>query len=49
VIKVNNETVVDYVDEKNTYQKGYLAFQQHDPLSLVQYKNVMVKPLPASK
>lgn len=46
VIKVNNETVVDFVDEKNTFKKGYLAFQQHDPLSLVQYKNIMVKPLP---
>lgn len=49
IIKINNETVVDYVDEKNTHTKGYLAFQQHDPWSQVQYKNIMVKPLPAKK
>ena len=46
VIKVNGKTVVDYVDEKNTHTKGYFAFQQHDPGSRVQIKNVMVKELP---
>lgn len=46
VIKVNGKTVVDYVDEKNTHMKGYFAFQQHDPLSKVDIKNILVKPLP---
>lgn len=46
VIKVNDEAVVDYVDEKNTYTKGYVALQQHDPGSVVHYRNLMVKPLP---
>jgi len=46
VIKVNGKTVVDFVDEKKTHMKGYFAFQQHDPGSKVQIKNVMVKPLP---
>lgn len=46
VIKVNNEIAVDYTDAKNTYQKGYVALQQHDPGSVVHYKNLMVKPLP---
>ncbi len=45
VIKVNDKTVVDYVDEKDTFKKGYLALQQHDPKSTVWYKNLQVKPL----
>ena len=49
VIKVNGKTVVDYVDNKNTFQKGYLALQQHDPGSVVQYKNLMFKPLKPAK
>jgi hypothetical protein len=44
-IKVNGKTVVDYVDEKNTYKKGYVALQQHDPGSEVAYRNLMIKPL----
>lgn len=47
VIKVNGKTVVDYVDEKNTYTKGYLALQQHDPGSTVWYRNLMFRKLPA--
>ena len=46
IIKVNDKVVVDYVDERNTYQKGYLALQQHDPGSVVQYRNLMMKRLP---
>ena len=49
VIKVNGKTVVDFVDEKNTYQKGYLALQQHNPGSVVQFRNLMMRPLPAAK
>ncbi len=45
VIKVNDKTVVDFVDEKNSFTNGYLALQQHDPNSTVWYKNLMVKPL----
>lgn len=47
VIQVNGKTVVDFVDEKKTYEKGHLAFQQHDPKSVVYYRNVMVKDLAA--
>ncbi len=46
IIKVNEEVVVDFTDEKNTHAKGYVALQQHDPGSVVHYKNLMVKPLP---
>jgi hypothetical protein len=45
IIKINNQIVVDC---KNTrYAAGYLALQQHDPGSVVQYRNVMVKRLSA--
>ncbi len=49
IIKVNGKTVVDFVDEKNTYTKGYLALQQHNPGSVVEYRNLMMRPLPATK
>src|SRR5437588_475896 len=38
IIKVNDKTVVDFTDEKETYKRGYLALQQHDPKSVVYYK-----------
>jgi len=47
IIKVNGKTVVDYVDDKNTYKKGYFAFQQHDPGSHVSIRKVEVMELPA--
>ena len=47
VIKVNDKTVTDYTDEKNTYTKGYLALQQHNKGSVVQYRKLMFRPLPA--
>lgn len=49
VIKVNDKVTVDYVDEKNTYTKGYLALQQHDPKSVVWYKDLYYRRLPSSK
>lgn len=45
VIKVNGKVVVDYHDYKNTYTKGYLALQQHDPGSQVKYKDLMYRKL----
>lgn len=47
IIKVNDKVVVDYVDEKNRFQKGSLALQQHDPGSVVHYRNLMMRELPA--
>lgn len=49
IIKVNDKIVVDFVDTKNSYTVGHLALQQHDPGSVVEYRNVMVKPLPADE
>lgn len=47
IIKVNDKVITDFVDEKNTFTKGYLALQQHDPNSTVFYKNLMFRKLPA--
>jgi hypothetical protein len=46
VIKINGKVVTDYVDQKNTYTKGYLALQQHNLGSIVQFRNLMMRPLP---
>ncbi|MEO8428520.1 MAG: DUF1080 domain-containing protein [Verrucomicrobiota bacterium] len=46
IIKVNDKIVTDYVDDKKTYISGHLALQQHNQGSVVQYRNVVVKPLP---
>lgn len=45
IIKVNGKTVVDYVDEKNTYTNGYFALQQHNKGSVVMFKNLQMKPI----
>jgi hypothetical protein len=45
VITVNDKVVTDYIDLKNTYTKGYLALQQHNKGSVVQYRNLMMRPL----
>jgi hypothetical protein len=50
IIKVNDKVIVDFVDEKKTYMKGYLALQQHDPGSTVYFRNLMFRKLaPAAK
>ena len=46
VIKVNGQVISDYTDTKNTFTKGYLALQQHDPGSLVYFKNLTFRKLP---
>jgi hypothetical protein len=49
IIKVNGKTTVDFIDKKNTYKKGHFALQQHDPGTVVQFRKIEVKELPASK
>jgi hypothetical protein len=46
IIKVNVETTVDFVDEKNTYTEGHFALQQHDPGTVVQFRKIEVMELP---
>ncbi len=45
-IFVNDKKTVDFVDENNTYTSGFLALQQHNAGSVVEYKNLMMKMLP---
>jgi hypothetical protein len=49
IIKVNGKVTVDYVDEKRLHMKGYLALQQHNKGSVVEYRNLMFRKLPAKK
>ena len=43
IIKVNDKVTVDTKD--SAYAKGYIALQQHDPGSVVQYKDLMFRPI----
>jgi hypothetical protein len=45
IIKVNDKAVVDTIESTNRYNKGYCALQQHNKGSVVQYRNLMFKPL----
>ncbi|PNE23867.1 hypothetical protein BHU16_10360, partial [Tannerella sp. oral taxon 808] len=45
IIKVNGQTVVDYIDKDNTWKRGYLALQVFDPATVVQFRRVEVKEL----
>jgi len=45
-VKVNDETLYEFVDNQNTYTSGHFAFQQHDPGSRVQIRKVEVMELP---
>ncbi|HWZ31964.1 MAG TPA: DUF1080 domain-containing protein [Bryobacteraceae bacterium] len=48
-IFVNDKKTVDFVDERNTYTSGYLALQQHNAGSVVEFKNLMMKMLPGPR
>lgn len=44
-IFVNGEKTVDYRDDEDPFSEGYLALQQHDPGSVVHYRDLMFKDL----
>jgi hypothetical protein len=44
-ILVDGKKTVDFKDEKNTFEKGHVAFQQHDPGSVVKVRKVEIKEL----
>ncbi len=46
IIKVNDKIVTDFIDQKNTYRAGYLAFQQHNDGSVVEFRHAVAKRLP---
>jgi hypothetical protein len=45
VIKINDKVVTDCNDPQNRYTKGFLALQQHNAGSVVQFRNLMMRPL----
>jgi 3-keto-disaccharide hydrolase len=45
-IFVNDKKTVDFTDEKNSFTDGYLALQQHNAGSVVEFKNLMMRHLP---
>ena len=46
VIKINGQTTVDFMDQKNTYSMGHFALQQHHQGSVVEFRRIEVKELP---
>ena len=49
-IKVNGKVVVnDYVNTRNTFTKGYLALQAHDPKSVSYYRNLRMRQITSDK
>ena len=48
-IKVNGKTTIDWKDPNNTFTKGHFALQGHDPGTVVTFKKIEVKELPAEK
>lgn len=52
-VTINDQLVVDYTEPPGVtlsrrIDKGLFALQQHDPGSVVRYRNIMVRRLPAS-
>ena len=48
-IKINDKVITDCDDPQSRYTKGYLALQQHNAGSIVQYRNLMMRPLKPEK
>ncbi len=44
-IKVNGKTTVDWADPDNTYTKGHMALQGHDPGTVVKFRKIEVKEI----
>src|SRR5262249_14304486 len=49
VIKVNGRTTVDFVDEKSTYTSGHFALQVGNSRTVIEFRKVEVKELPAPR
>jgi Domain of Unknown Function (DUF1080) len=48
-VLVNGKKTVDWNDPKWRYKKGHFALQGHDPGSIMKFRKVEVKELPATK
>jgi hypothetical protein len=48
IITVNGKKTVDWNDPKSTYMRGHFALQGHDPGTVVKFRRIEVKELPAA-
>jgi hypothetical protein len=48
-VKVNGETLYEFLDYNRSFKEGHFAFQQHDPGSKVCIRKIEVMELPDSK
>src|SRR5262249_41088087 len=48
IVKVNGKMTTHWVDPDRTYLNGCLALQQYSPTTLVQFRKIEIKELPAS-
>jgi hypothetical protein len=48
IVKVNDDTLFEFVDNQNTYTEGHFAWQFHDPTCKVQIRKIEVLELPDS-
>lgn len=48
-ILVNGTAVVDYVDAQNTFGRGHIALEHHDPQTKIYFRRVDVKEFPAGR
>jgi hypothetical protein len=48
-VKINGETLYEFLDYDRTFKEGHFAFQQHDPGSKVCIRKVEVQELPETK
>jgi hypothetical protein len=48
VVKVNGKTTVDYPDEERRFASGHIALQQLTPATVVEFRKIEIKELPAA-
>jgi hypothetical protein len=49
IIKVNDQTTVDWRDPKNSYARGHFALQQEHPGTVVKFRKIEVLELPRGR
>jgi hypothetical protein len=49
VVKTNGETTAEYTDKKRCFASGHIALQQHSPQTVVEFRKIDIKELPARK
>jgi serine/threonine protein kinase len=45
VVKVNGRTTADFTDDKGHFSSGHIALQQHDPQTIVEFRNIEIQEL----